>query len=139
MILLLDTNVIIDWLTERDGHDDALRILELAYKDKATECVTATSITDIHYITRKEIKDTYKAQDAISDMLSLITVLPVDQNDIEEALKLRWKDFEDALQYIVAKGHGIDIIVSKNTKDFKDTDIPVMTPREFLKTTEGIY
>lgn len=133
MILLLDTNVIMDWILHREGYENAVSILELAYKEEAIECVTASSITDINYIAYKETKDSLGAQESIRKMLELITVLPVSRSDIEAALNLEWNDFEDAVQYAVARANGVDIIVSRNRKDFERTEIPVMTPQAFLE------
>ena len=55
---------------------------------------------------------------------------------IEQALCSSFKDFEDAVQYFCAIENGIDIIISRNTKDYKDTKIPVYTPAQFLESLE---
>jgi predicted nucleic acid-binding protein len=51
---------------------------------------------------------------------------------IDDALKARWKDFEDAIHYQAAKAAGCDAIITRNAKDFKKADLPILSPQEFL-------
>lgn len=52
--------------------------------------------------------------------------------DIQDAIRSEWKDFEDSLQYIVALHNSVDAIISRNTKDFFESSIPIYSPKEFL-------
>lgn len=80
------------------------------------------------------MKNSFEAQDRILGLMEFLSVLNVTEQDIRAALKLRWKDFEDAVQYAVAMFNGVDAIITRNAKDFERQDIPVMTPGEFLDT-----
>jgi predicted nucleic acid-binding protein len=64
----------------------------------------------------------------ISEICSLDEVI------IEKGLNSKFKDFEDALQYFSALKNGCNIIITRNVKDFKESEIPVMTPAEYLTT-----
>lgn len=138
-IILLDTNVVLDYLLLRSNYEDVVKIINLAINNEEYECVTSTSITDIGYIIGKE-KDNntrrFTSADIkrmIKDILQFIDVLPTTDSDINFALNLDWNDLEDAVQYSVAKTNGVDCIVTNNIKDFKKSEIEVLTPKEFLR------
>ena len=133
MKLLLDTNVILDFLLNREPFGaDAKAILDMAASYDNIEYVSSSAITDIFYMLRKDLKDSFITQDKIADLLTVIHVLKVTDDEIATALALRWKDFEDAVQYSVALTNNVDYIISRNAKDFELRDIPVYTPGEFL-------
>lgn len=134
MKLLIDTNIILDQLLDRKPFSNESNILFKMAEDKeAYEYVSASAMTDIYYLVQKELKDTYETQRKIEDLLSLISILDVNNDDIREALNLHWNDFEDAVQYIVAKRNNVDYIITRNVKDFENCEIPVVTPVEFLE------
>ena len=133
MRLLIDTNVILDYLLSRQGFSEqAKQVLELARYSNDFEFVSSSAVTDIFYHANRELKNSFEAQDRISDLIRFISVLNVTEQDIRAALKLRWKDFEDAVQYAVALANHVDAIITRNVRDFERTDIPVLTPGEFL-------
>lgn len=133
MKLLIDTNVILDYLLARPGfREDAMRVFSLAAYDDTYEFVSSSAVTDIFYHVNKELRDSYAAQQKLRDLLRIITVLDVTQADINRALDLNWKDFEDAVQYSVALANRVDIIITRNHKDFEGGPIPVLSPKEFL-------
>ena len=97
MRLLIDTNVILDYLLSREGfHEQAKEIFDLAQYAGDFEFVSSSAVTDIFYHARKELKDTFEAQDRIRGLLTFFSVLNVTEQDIRAALDMRWKDFEDA-------------------------------------------
>ena len=75
---------------------------------------------------------TFEVQELLSELLKIVEVLEVTSEDIQYALSLRWADFEDAVQYSVARSYGVDCLVTNNTNDYKDAEIEVLTPKEFL-------
>ena len=133
MRLLIDTNVILDYLLSREGFSEqAKQVLDLAQYSGDFEFVSSSAVTDIFYHARKELKSSFEAQDRILELIKFISIMTVTEQDIRAALKLRWKDFEDAVQYAVAMSNGVDAIITRNVKDFERQDVPVMTPGEFL-------
>lgn len=136
MRVLLDTNVVMDFLVERDGFDDAKKIITATTNQEMFECILATAVTDIAYLMRVNTNpkvDYYKIQDTIAELLKVIDILPVTKQDIFDALSLRWKDFEDALQYTVARTNGCDCIITNNIRDFEEKDIEVLKPSDFIE------
>ena len=143
MKLLIDTNVIMDFLEKRDGAEFAKKLFELAENDAQYECLTSSSVTDILYLFTKVLKDSKEgnktnkeikvlARIRLERFLSLFHILAVSEQTIKEAFSLAWTDTEDALQYAVAKENNVDIIITKNKKDYEKSDIPLMTAQEFL-------
>ena len=135
MRVLLDTNVVMDFLVERDGFNEAKTIIAATTNQELFECIIATAVTDIAYLIRVNTnpkEDYYKIQDTIAELIKVIDILPVTKEDILDALSLRWKDFEDALQYAVAKANGCDCIITNNIKDFELDDIEILRPKEFI-------
>lgn len=63
---------------------------------------------------------------------SFMGIVPVFKRDIYEALSLHWRDYEDAVQYCAALQANCDLFVTRNTKDFTLSNIPVKTPEETL-------
>ena len=134
-IILLDTNVVVDVLLNRENAIYTNRIIELAIDDEAIECVTTTTVTDIHYLYKKysDPKLTgYEVQDKLRDLLYILDMLPVTAKDVFNALECKWSDLEDALQYCVAVANGCDCIITNNTKDFENPQIEVISPKDFI-------
>jgi predicted nucleic acid-binding protein len=68
----------------------------------------------------------------IEDISAIFAIVPVFESTIKNALALRWKDFEDAVQYSTAKENGIECIVTRNKDDYENSDIPCVIPADFL-------
>jgi predicted nucleic acid-binding protein len=87
----------------------------------------ATTVTTLHYLIRKSM-GAEAALDGISLLLSFFEVAPVDKTVLECALHLPLGDFEDAVLHEAARLRNIDVIVTRNTADFKRSSIPVQSP-----------
>ncbi len=135
MRLLIDTNVVLDFLGSNKGfEDDAETIFKLALDDKAIELVSASAITDIYYILKRDDKDNNSVRERFASFRRYIHILPVTEENIDKAFSRNWKDFEDAVQYTVAEANDVDYIITRNVKDFEETEVPSMTPKDFIQT-----
>ncbi|MCL1981742.1 MAG: PIN domain-containing protein [Clostridiales bacterium] len=133
MNVLIDTNVILDVLLRRAPfYEDSARIITLSEKGKLHGFVSASAITDIFYITKKELKSKSSATELLTDLLQTISVASVSGDSIYEALELQWDDFEDSLQYVVGRNILAEYIVTRNTKDFVGGTIKAFNPEDFL-------
>ena len=136
MRVLLDINVCLDYLLKRPDHfPDAESIfanLEVANFDGL---VCAVTMTTIHYIVRKE-KNKDTALLAVDELMNLVEVCLVDRLVLDNARRLGFKDYEDDVQCASAVADGLDAIVTRNTKDFVNSPIPVYSPAEFLAVLE---
>jgi hypothetical protein len=87
----------------------------------------ATTVTTLHYLIRKSVGNR-NALDSITLLLSLFEIAPVNKTVLESALRLPFKDFEDAVLHEAARYSNADVIVTRNTSDYKNSLIPVQLP-----------
>jgi predicted nucleic acid-binding protein len=133
MKVLIDTNVVLDVLLNQVPFSaNSKAIFDLAEEKRITGYISASSITDIFYIANKKFKDSEIVYQAIEKLAALFLIVPVSKSTITDALALRWKDFEDAVQFTVAKENDIAYIITRNEADFKTSDIPCMNPTDFI-------
>jgi len=133
MKVLIDTNVVLDVLLKRSPfYKDSLTVYQLSDIGHISGVLSAISITNAFYTLRKEGKRAVAVYQDMDDINGIFTVAPITQTTFTEALALRWKDFEDAVQYVSAKESSVDFIITRNKADYKSSDIPCMTPTEFI-------
>lgn len=137
MRVLIDTNVVLDLLQEREPFvKNAARLFERIDAGEIEGFITATTITNIYYIIRKAAGKVV-AQDAISQILSDLNICAVDLNVLEQALALNFEDFEDAVQYACAVVHNLDAIVTRDLSGFVNAEIPVVLPENLDTISSG--
>lgn len=130
--IFLDTNVIIDFILEREGAEDAANILQLGEEGEIELAVSFLTIANTAYIVRKgHTKE--ELYSIMSDLSAMLKTLPMDEAQLQQALKQLAMDFEDMLQYQCAKANYCDMILTRNRKHFAFAEIPVLTPSEYLK------
>jgi len=132
---LIDTDVILDFYFDRKPFsDNAEQVLALCESREIRGFITSVIISNVYYLLRK----TATHEKVIEKLIQLITITEVhttDKNVILKALNSNFKDFEDALQNYSAELNGqIDLIITRNTKDFKNSSLGIMTPENYLKS-----
>ena len=133
MNVLIDTNVILDILLQREPHyKDEAKINVLSEKGYIRSYISASAVTDIFYIAKKELKDTDTAFGLLKNLLKTIRVASVTENNIVEALNLKWGDFEDSVQYVAGKSIFAEYIITRNPQDFSKSQIKTVLPKKFL-------
>lgn len=129
----LDTNIVIDFLSDRKPFSDSAAILfEAAIRKKIQIFVAAISYNNIYYILNQTLShsQTLKHLNSLNEMT---TTVAVTAETIDSSIISDFKDFEDAIQYHCAlRIHKIDAIVTRNTKDFKKSSIAILTPQEAI-------
>lgn len=134
MKVLLDTNIVLDYLGANQGFsDDAEKLFELAENRQDIKLVSSSAITDIIYVLRRAVKDRDILKRKFESFRKRISILSVTEADIDKAFSRDWKDFEDAVQYTVAESNNVDCIITRNQKDYEEDRIPVYTPQEFIE------
>lgn len=130
MRVLIDTNVVLDFLQEREPFvENAAKLFEYIDAGEIEGFIAATTITNIYYIVRRAAGRVV-AQDAITQVLSDLNICTVDLEILEQALALGFEDFEEAVQYACAVAHNVDTIVTRDTSGFANGRIPVVLPDE---------
>lgn len=138
MKVLFDTNILLDVLLSRKGFaENSLACMELAERRRIKGFVSASALTDVYYIMQKVLRDREFALDGLRRLLKILEVLPVDRKDIGLAVNLGWKDFEDSVQYAVARRRRISCILTRDSNGFALSDIPVISPDKFLAEIEN--
>ena len=132
MRALIDTNVIIDALQSRKGFkEDADFVMLQSYEYEGF--LAATCVTDIYYIQRRFYHDQEKAKNNLTKIFKLYDIIDITESDCQNALRSDISDYEDAVLVESASRNNIDCIVTRDTKDFKNSRIPVYTPVGFLE------
>ncbi len=130
--LYLDTNVLLDFLLDRPPFtEDIAELLQKAIVESIKLCVSPISITDSYYIISKS-EGKITAKKKILQILNLVSIENISESAIKKSAVSDFKDFEDGVQYYCAVEATHSIIVTRNVKDFKESDLAIMTPKEVL-------
>jgi predicted nucleic acid-binding protein len=134
MKIVLDTNIVIDAISEREPfYVDAQKILMMAATEKITCYLTSNSLTDIYYVLCKSLKKA-RAKDVIKSLLYSLEIIEVGSEDCWEALNSPMEDFEDALVAVCAEKVGVNYIVTRDEEFIKSSfTVPTATPAEFMR------
>lgn len=132
--VFVDTNILVDLISDRRPFSKfAIQLFSKAEKRKIKLYTSSHWIATTHYLLKKYV-DEKELRDILHNILDYLTIIAIDQDVIKKGLKSKHKDFEDALQIISAYSiEKLDCIVTRNVKDFKGSEIPVLTPDELIK------
>lgn len=129
--VFLDTNIVIDLLDKREPFCmAAVAIFTLAYKKKVVLYVSPMTYATASYLLRKQGQE--RMRQLLRNFRQLSRVTIADERVVDDALASSFTDYEDALQYYSALSKDIDMIVTRNIKDFQNAKVPVLTPDEYL-------
>lgn len=130
--LFIDTNVMIDFLGEREiFYEDIAKIIVLAEKQELTITASSLSFVNTFYVLSK-VFNKKVLNELLIKFRIVCSVSNVDEINIDKSLFSDFSDFEDAVQYHSALHHNCNIFITRNKKDFKNAEIPIMTPSEYL-------
>lgn len=134
MDIFLDTNVLMDVLLDREPFvADSQQVWLLAERGKVRGRVSVLSFPSVYYVVRK-LSGSRQAQRTTVMLRDVFAPVACDEQVLQQAMDAGFKDFEDAIQYFSALRADADCLVSRNPKHFRASDIPVLTPSEFLAT-----
>ncbi len=133
--ILIDTDVILDFFFDREPFsENAAKIFSLCETKKVKGFVTPVICSNTYYILRQTAKHEIVIK-KLSQLITLMDVLSIDREIVIQAIGSVFKDFEDALQNFAAIKSGfINVILTRNVKDYVKSDIGVMTPEDYLKS-----
>jgi len=134
MKILLDTDIILDFFFDRKPYADAAaKILSLSELKQIEVYITPIIISNVYYLLRKTTSHA-QIMSQLKLLMSIINILPINKEIVLLALNSSFKDFEDALQnYSAEFEENIDAIITRNVKDYRESNLSVQTPDEFLK------
>jgi predicted nucleic acid-binding protein len=133
--LFIDTNIVIDLLSRREPYyKESAELFSLADRKKVEISISSLTIANTSYVLLRQLKSD-RVKEVLRNLMLVVNVLPLDNKIIGLALNNEtFTDFEDGLQYFTAIEHEQEMIITRNLKDYKTSQIPVMTARQFLET-----
>jgi predicted nucleic acid-binding protein len=138
MKVIFDTNVLLDVVEKREPHfPDSYKVFMKSARNEMEAIIGAGSITDIYYIIKKNCKNAQQALGYIIDMIKIVTPVDTKAGDIQEAIKMGFSDFEDAVVTAIATREKADYILTRNVDDFIKSPIPAILPADFLTMVTG--
>lgn len=134
MLVLIDTNIVLDILEKRlPFYESSNDVLSLCASKKIKGCIALHSVSNIFYILRKR----YSVEDRRRLLLGILNFLQIanaSHENVRHALERNdFPDFEDCLQDECASQNHADYIITRNIDDFLNSNIPAITPSDFLK------
>jgi predicted nucleic acid-binding protein len=135
--LFVDSDVVIDFFTDREPHaNPASELFELNEQGNVRLYLSAVSINNIYYIVRRFLGHK-KTLEVIETLTEMTEIVGTTKKEIIQALKNNFTDYEDSVQYSSALTiKDLDVIITRNIKDYRNSSIAVMTPSNFLKMIE---
>ncbi len=131
--VFIDINILMDIYAERKLFiKSSLAVYVLGIDKKINLFTTSNTITTLHYLLKKILSEE-KIRITLEHIIEHVSIIPIDINIIKKSLKSNHKDFEDAVQIISAQSiKDMDCIVTRDLKDYKNAEINVFTPDDFL-------
>lgn len=131
--VFIDSDVILDVALARNPFFKTSKIiLALAENNVIIGNMSSNCVANIYYVLRKVGGD-INARKFISLIVSYISVITIDHQNVLEGLKSKFSDFEDALQYYSAQEHQCEYIITRNIEDYKYSKVKVLLPEDFIK------
>ncbi len=129
MKIFVDTNIFLDLILKREKFHDALLILNAVEKNLFSGIILDITVLNIDYIAKKQVKD---VKEFIQLVNTNFSIAGISNEMVSKALKIKNNDFEDTLQYLSAKHHECECIIT-NDKSFYKADLETLTSSEFVE------
>ena len=134
MKVLIDTNVMLDFLSQRPPfYESANQIIQLCAEERIQGFIAAHSVLNAFYILRKAYSENDRKR-ILLQFLDLVTIIDIGNENIRECLKNeKFKDLEDCLQESCASRCQADYIITRDIEGFSVSDVSVLSPTQFLE------
>ena len=132
--IFVDTNIVVDLIADRQPFSKyAIELFQKAEAKEIQLFTSSHSIATTHYLLKKYLEEK-ELRSVLYNLLDYLTVIAVDEDILKRGLRSAHKDFEDSIQILCASTvDNINCIVTRNTKDFKASEIPAFNPDEIVK------
>lgn len=131
--ILIDTNVLLDYLLERDPFfEDSKEVILSCINGKAKGCIAAHSIPNMFFILRKDY-DAKERREILLNLCKIFDVEGIDKTKLIAGLENEnFSDFEDCLQMECAKSYKADYIVTRNVSDYETSEVKAILPKDYV-------
>ena len=137
MRVLLDTNVVLDRVLEREPwFGDSTAFWQLIRQLEIRGIVPASAVTDVFYVVRRQT-NLAVADHAVRECLNSFEIWTVDRTVLEQAAALPGSEFEDNVQIVCALQAGVEAIVTRDAEGFRLAPLPVLTPQEAVERLQA--
>lgn len=133
MNVCFDTCVVIDIAARGEHFAKSFAAYDVCALRGFGTCISAASTSDIVYVLYRRGMKNAQARDALPLLFKLFTVFDVSQADCERAYASKMADYEDALLAHAAARNGVDLVVTRNTRDFAASPVKAMDPNAFVE------
>jgi predicted nucleic acid-binding protein len=131
--VFLDSDIVLDALLRRvPFYLPAINLMDLAHNNRINVYTSSVAFVNVNYFLNKAKID--NRIDVLIQLRSIVDIINIDAIIVDQALSSIFTDFEDAVQYYAAVSAKVDFIITRNTKDYTHSDIPVLTAEQFLQT-----
>ena len=135
--VLLDLNVLLDVLLDRRPHSESsLALWAEALRAEVQVLFPAHGVTTVYYVTARQRQAAF-ARAAVTELLTVASIAPVDEGTLRRALALDWPDFEDAVCAAAAEATSCDLLVTRDSAGFKDSPVLAVDPVTALSLVRG--
>ena len=132
MKVFLDSDVILDFLLDRRPFSESIgELFQRSIDGKLELCISPITMTNIDYIIGK-LQNKKQARSKIKKIFQLVKIENVCHSTVKKAIESEFTDFEDAVQNFCAIESGHKIILTRNTKDYRESELGILTPLEYL-------
>ena len=133
MKILLDTCVVLDYLQARDPYfDDVLNIMIGVANREYAAYITASSVTDLYYIVHRSTHSDQLTRSYMSKLFQLVGITDTSPEDCINALHSTISDYEDAVMVQTAVRSGMDLLITRNLKDYRTAPVRILDPASFI-------
>jgi len=130
--VFVDTDIIYDMLATREPHyQAAAKLFTFSDEGKIQIFISALSVANIHYLISKNLSSN-EAKQILRKFRLLVHIVPLNEKIIDLSLNSDFGDFEDAIQYYCAIENDIEILLTRNLKDYKKAQISIMTAQDYI-------
>lgn len=133
MKVCFDTNIILDIFARAEQFPESIFAYDIA-SIRHFECfISASAVTGVAYLLHRLGKTKGQTEKTMTVLFEMFSIFDTNGNDCYRALELAISDYEDALLSTSAERHAMDLIVTRNKRDFKNSDVPILAPDEFVE------
>jgi len=134
MRVLIDTNVILDWIMVRKPFAEAAtKVMEECLFGNTESFLAAHTLTDLFYILRKDLS-VKQRKEILTLLCDKLKIIPEGSEIIKKALANEfWPDLEDGLQMQCAADEKVDFIITRNVVDFSKSKIKAILTEDFYQ------
>lgn len=132
MRLLIDANILLDVLANRQPYvKESELVWKLCETKQADGSISAITFANLIYVMRKHL-DPEKIENMLEAIEMIFRIEDLTANDLRDAAACHWKNYEDAIQSVIASRINAEYIVTRNAKDYQQSSVPALPPREIL-------